>query len=288
MSESPANDRCQREDEAGPDFLRHPVVQAYVALRAFGVLAGSLDVVRAEIVSRTRPGARVLAVVAGSGAREARLAAELPDRAFVLSPIDDRARAAVVALAAASANIERTDVIGELQPAPCSVDVATALWSLSRLGEVRRAWRVLHEALRPQGAVLVQDYVGPPRLRWPPAQIEAADRALASLPPAHTAHHRQVTAQVMEAAFAEHGYGAAEGELIATCREAGFSIPGYASAGCALLHPVLLGQIETFDPASWEHSARLAALFKEEARLMGEGVLGDELGMFVAQARAVT
>jgi hypothetical protein len=283
MNDSAANARCQRDDAAGPDFLRHPVVQAYVALRALGVLARNLDAVRAEIVSRTRPGARVLALIAGSGARERQLAAELPDRTFLFVPVEAGAR--IAAVPPALANVELADAIDELRRAPAAADIATALWSVSRARVPEHAWGGLRAALRPQGVVLVQDYVGPARLRWPAAQVEAADRALAALPPAHTVHHRQVTAAVIEQAFAEHGWGAGGGgDAAATCRAAGFTIVGYAGAGGALLHPVLHGQIDTYDPANWDHSALLAGLFREEARLMAAGVLADELAMFVARA----
>jgi len=72
-------------------------------------------------------------------------------------------------------------------------------------------------------------------------------------------------------------------EILSTLRAAGFTVPAYAGAGCALLQPVLMHQIQTFEPRDWEHNFRLMSLFREEDRLMRAGVLGDDFAMFVAQ-----
>jgi hypothetical protein len=72
-------------------------------------------------------------------------------------------------------------------------------------------------------------------------------------------------------------------EILPTCKAGGFVVSGYASAGCALLQPVLMYQVHTFDPRNWEHNLVLATLFREEDRLMRAGVLGDDFAMFVAQ-----
>ena len=72
-------------------------------------------------------------------------------------------------------------------------------------------------------------------------------------------------------------------ELSSACEQAGFEIIVNMGAGCGLLHPVLLGQIDTYDPASWEHNWVLSSLFRDEARLMAEGVLDHVFAMFIAR-----
>ena len=52
--------------------------------------------------------------------------------------------------------------------------------------------------------------------------------------------------------------------ILPTLRAAGFALAAYAGAGCALLQPVLMHQIQTFDPADWEHNHRLMTIFREE------------------------
>ena len=77
--------RHHREAEGGAhdNFLNHPMIQAYVSLRAFGSLVGHLDIVIAELRSRSRPGDRVLSIGCGAAPKERALARALPDRRFV-------------------------------------------------------------------------------------------------------------------------------------------------------------------------------------------------------------
>jgi hypothetical protein len=44
-----------------------------------------------------------------------------------------------------------------------------------------------------------------------------------------------------------------------------------------------MNQISAFDPRNWDDNLVLASLFREEDRLMREGVLGDDFAMFVAR-----
>ena len=109
-------------------------------------------------------------------------------------------------------------------------------------------------------------------------------RALRELVPAeHQVHHREVRPVALEHLLASDPSEAVRSsEILPTLRAAGFTLPGYAGAGCALLQPVLMHQIQTFDPRNWEHNHTLTALFREEDRLMRAGVLGDDFAMFMA------
>ena len=55
--------------------------------------------------------------------------------------------------------------------------------------------------------------------------------------------------------------------------------------GWWLLQPVLMHQVQTFDPSNWDHNLRLMQLFREEDRLLKAGVLQDDFAMFVATPR---
>ena len=132
---------------------------------------------------------------------------------------------------------------------------------------------------------MAQEYVGPSQLRWTEAQLKAANQALAQLVPAgHKEHHGSVGPGLAEELLrAEPTLGVRSAELASTCEAAGFEIVVNIGAGCGLLHPVLVGQIETYDPANWEHNLVLSGLFREEARLMQEGVLDHAFAMFIAR-----
>lgn len=255
------NPRSERPDGGRPAFLEHPLVQTYVSLRAFGVAARHLDAVIAEIRTRTQPGARVLCLATGSQQRERRLARALPDRTVIVrSP-----------LALIRAALPRE-----------SLDAVTALWSLSCAPELEELWQRIRFALRPAGVVLVQDRVGGRNPSWGTEQIAVVNDALQALPEVHRPHHAVIDATVLTAIAADDAHLARPDEILPSCRAAGFDIAGHASGGCALLQPVLFGQMHTFRPDDWDHNAALAGLFKAEARAMAAGILGDAIAMFVA------
>ena len=52
----------------------------------------------------------------------------------------------------------------------------------------------------------------------------------------------------------------------------------------SLLQPVLMHQIQTFDPRNWQHNLVLGRLFAEEARLIDAGVLGHDFAMLAARS----
>ena len=255
------NSRSQRDDGGRPAFLDHPLVQTYVSLRAFGVAARHLDAVIAEIRTRTPAGAHILCLATESGERERRLAAALPDRTLtVRSP----------------SSVARTP------PPPDSFDAVTGLWSLSCTAELEQLWQQTGRALRPGGAILVQDRVGRREPAWSEAQMDVANRALRQLPSAHRVHHAVIDATVLATVAADNAHLARPDEILDTCSAAGFRIAGYASGGCALLEAVLCGQMQTFAADDWDHNAALAGLFKAEARAMDAGIFGDAIAMFVA------
>lgn len=255
------NPRSERRNGGRPAFLDHPIVQTYVSLRAFGLAARHLDAVIAEIRTRTQPGANILCLATAAQERERRLAEALPDRTL---------------------SVQLPASVASAPLPPDSLDAVTALWSLSSAPDLEQVWQRIRVALRPGGAILVQDRVGERHPVWHEAQIEAANRALRELPAAHKVHHATIDAVIMAAVAADNAHLARPDEILTTCTAAGFEIAGYASGGCALLQPALLGQMHTFAPDNWDHNAALATLFRAEARAMDAGLLGDAIAMFVA------
>jgi ubiquinone/menaquinone biosynthesis C-methylase UbiE len=277
-----------KEQDAHENFLTHPLVQAYISLRAFGNLTGHLDVVIAEIRSRTNVGARILSMGCGTAEKEMAIAAALPDRKFAAFDVapDTIARAREQAGRRGLGNLELT--VGDFNTMtldPRSFDIVTMLGALHHVEALEHFWEQCRRALRPRGAVLAQEYVGPNRLQWTDRQIAAANDALRRIVPAvHQVHHSRVErTPIAQMLAADPSEAVRSSEILPTCKAGGFVVSGYASAGCALLQPVLMYQVHTFDPRNWEHNLVLATLFCEEDRLMREGVLGDDFAMFVAQ-----
>jgi SAM-dependent methyltransferase len=166
---------------------------------------------------------------------------------------------------------------------PDSFDIALGLGAIHHVEALEGFWEQLRRALRPGGMVLAQEFIGPDRMQWTEAQQREGTRVLEELvPDEHKVHHREVRPVDLEQLIAaDPSEAVRSSEILSTLRAAGWSIPAYAGAGCALLQPVLMHQVQTFVPTDWEHNHRLTALFREEDRLMKAGVLGDDFAMFV-------
>jgi SAM-dependent methyltransferase len=277
-----------REDRGAHDnFLGHPLVQGYLCLRAVGGLVGLMDAVATQVRERTRPGARLFSPGCGRADKERILAAAFPDREFVgldLTP-------AILELAAeetARAGLRNLRFeLGDFNALALerhSFDAVLGLGAIHHVEALERFWAETQRALRPGGCVIAQEYVGPDRMQWNEAQVREGSRVLAELvPDEHKPHHREVQPVDREMLIAaDPSEAVRSSEILPTLRASGFQLAGLAGAGCALLQPVLMHQIQTYDPRDWEHNHRLMTLFREEDRLMRAGVLGDDFVMFVA------
>jgi len=277
-----------REDLGTHDnFLSHPLVQGYLCLRAVGGLISLMDALVNQIRDRSRPGARVFSPGCGRADKEMILAAAFPDREFVAMDITpailELARAETERRGLRNLRFELGD-FNALALEPRSFDLVVGLGSIHHVEALERFWDALRRALRPGGFVLAQEFIGANRMQWNEAQCREGTRVLRELvPDEHKVHHHDVRPVSLEVLIADDPSEAVRSsEILPTLRAAGWSIPAYAGAGCALLQPVLMHQIQTFEPKDWEHNHRLMTLFREEDRLMRAGVLGDDFAMFAA------
>lgn len=278
----------EREDRGAHDnFLAHPLVQGYMSLRAVGGLMGLMDAVVNQVRDRTRPGARLFSPGCGRADKELLLAAALPDREFVALDITpgilDLARAETARRGVRNLTFVEGD-FNRLALEPRSFDAVLGLGAIHHVEALEHFWDEVRRALRPGGLVLAQEYIGPNRLQWNEAQVREGTRVLRELvPDEHKVHHREVQPVDLPTLLANDPSEAVRSrDILPTLRAAGFTVPGYAGVGCALLQPVLMHQIQTFGPQDWEHNHRLMTLFREEDRLMKAGILGDDFAMFVA------
>ena len=282
------NERHQDpETEAHDNFLIHPLVQAYLSMRAFGDLTGQLQAIETALRDRTKPGDRILSVGCGGAAKERVLAARMPDRRFVAIDIAgevlDLARATCAEEGITNLTFELAD-FNALQLEPSSLRAVVGLGAIHHVERLEEFWSVCATGLTSDGVVLAQEYIGANRLQWTDVQIEVGTRALRELvPDKHKIHHETVAPIAVEELIAADPSEAVRSEdILSTCKDAGFSIDAYIGVGCALLQPVLMHQIATFDPQSWEDNHVMSRLFLEEDRLMRAGTLGDDFAMFVA------
>lgn len=276
---------------ADGDVFGHPLVRACMTLRAVGAIVDPVDLVAAELERRTEPGARVISVCCGAGQNERHLAARLRDRELIgidLAPeVVEHANAAAERAHLTNVRFVTGDA-DDLDIGRRCCDAVVGIAAIHHIAALETFWDRCRRALRPGGAVLAQEYVGPSRMQWTAAQCEHGSRALAELvPDEHKTDHdvvRPPPVDVVEGIDPSEAVRSAE--ILPTCRAAGFLLERYAGAGGALLQPVLIDQIHTYDPRDWAHNAVLATLFREEDRLMSAGVLGDDFAMFVATPEA--
>jgi SAM-dependent methyltransferase len=273
--------------EAHDNYLNHPLIQAYISLRALGGLVSHLEAAIHAIRGRTRPGDVILSLGCGTAAKERVLAAALPDRVFIgtdiAGEIVDRANDEIKAQGLGNLTVVKGD-FNRLDLEPDSLQVLLGLGAIHHVENLEGLWEQGRRALRPGGSVLAQEFVGPDRFQWTDAQITACDHALATLvPDEHKVDHRRVERVPLETMISlDPSEAVRSSAILSTCAAAGFRIESYASAGGALLQPVLMYQVHTFEPRDWRHNLVLARLFAEEDRLMRDGVLNDDFAMFVA------
>jgi len=268
------------------NYLNHPLVAAYTSLRAVGSVTPHLDVVIAELRAKTPPGGLVFSPACGTGAKELALARALPDRRFLACDIAHSALAQAREAAARDGltNIEFVAMdANDPDLRPASLVAVVGMGAFHHIERLETFWAACRRALLPGGVVMGQEYIGPNRLQWTDAQIEEGNRVLRDIvPPEHRVHHDRIVRTPVEVMLRlDPSEAVRSRDILPTLRDAGFTLAGYASGGGALLQPVLMSQIHTYDPQRWDHNLVLARLFAEEDRLMREGRLGDDFCMFV-------
>ncbi len=277
--------------EVHDNYLNHPLIQAYISLRALGSLVSHTEAAIHAIRSNSQPGDRILSLGCGRGGKERILASAMPDRQFVgldiAKDIVEIAKKETAEAGLTNLQIEHGD-FNELDLDENSCKIVIGLGAIHHVENLEGLWAQTRHALTPGGLVLAQEFVGPDRFQWTDAQIEHCNRALDELiGDEHKPHHHKVErVPVADMIAADPSEAVRSSEILSTCKDAGFRIDSYNSAGGALLQPILMYQVHTFEPRNWQHNQILASLFAEEDRLMAEGILEDDFAMFVASPPA--
>lgn len=272
----------------GGNYLSHPLVATYTSLRALGSVVSHMDVVIAEIRTKTPPGARILSPGCGAGRKELAIARALPDRHVIAGDVAKEALA-MGREAAAKEGLRNIEFVfqnfNDLHLDARSLDAVTGLGAFHHIENLEGFWAECRRALRPGGVIMGQEYIGPDRFQWTDTQVAEGNRVLREIvPEVHKVHHREILRTPIAQMLAlDPSEAVRSTAMLPTLAAAGFELAGYASGGGALLQPVLMDQVHTFDPTNWAHNLVLAKLFAEEDRLMKQGVLGDDFCMFVTK-----
>jgi 2-polyprenyl-3-methyl-5-hydroxy-6-metoxy-1,4-benzoquinol methylase len=269
------------------NFLNHPLIHAYMSLRSYGLLVGQLEVVVAELQTRTRPGDRILSVGCGACPKEISLAQQLPDRHFVGIDIANETVQRVGKQLTAGGLHNLKLQVGDFNDLHLDEGEFRAVLGLGAIHHVENLesfWAACAHGLTTDGCVIAQEYVGPNRLQWTDAQIEAGNEALRDLiPQRYHLNHSEVQRVPIEVITRlDPSEAVRSSDILPTLKAAGFNMAGIVGGGGALLQPVLANQIKAFDPKNWTDNFVLAELFRREDELMQAGVLVDHFVGFVA------
>ena len=280
-------DASHAAGSAADSFLDHPLIHAYISMRALGSTRSHMQAAIDEVERRTAPGARILSVGCGAALKERAICEALPDRTVIGIDIAQETLARTLEQAQAQGihNLELAHGdFNNLEVEHDSFDMVLGLGAFHHIENLEGFWQACRRALRPGGCVLAQEYVGPSRFQWSDAQIEHGNHTLRTLVPEHhQVHHREVRRIRIEKLIAiDPSEAVRSAEIVATCEASGLRIEDYRGGGCGLLQPVLMDQMHTFDPRNWEHNHVLFTLFREDDRLIRQGLLGDSYAMFVA------
>jgi SAM-dependent methyltransferase len=276
------------EGDRGDNIFAHPLLHAYVSLRAFGQLTGQIDAVVVALRERTAPGDEILVVGCGPCHKEKLVAAALADRRFVAIDIADQAlaqaRAAIAAAGVHNLVVEHGD-FNRLDLRVGRYACILCLGTIHHVEALEAFWQQCRRGLRAGGAVIAQEYIGPSRLQWTEAQLREGSRVLRDLvPPEHQVHHHTVERiPVAHMLAVDPSEAVRSAEILPTLRASGLEVTAVVGTGCSLLQPVLMHQIQTFDPRDWQHNLVLANLFAEEDRLLAAGTLDHDFAWLVAR-----
>src|SRR5262245_8704276 len=190
-----------------------------------------MDALANQIRDRSRPGARIFSPGCGRADKELHLAAAFPDREFVAMDITpeilELARAAAERRGLRNLRFFQGD-FNALELEPRSFDLVLGLGSIHHVEALERFWDEVRRALRPGGALLAQEYVGPNRFQWDEAQVREGSRVLAELvPDEHKVHHRAVAPVDLAVLLADDPSEAVRSrDILPTLRQSGFAILG--------------------------------------------------------------
>ncbi len=149
-------------------------------------------------------------------------------------------------------------------------------------------------ALRPDGVLLVNEFVGPSRFQWTPLQVDLANRQLATLPnelrvdlATGLVKPRVERPTVAEMVAADPSEAVRSAE-IETELKARFDVVGEWNWGGTLNHLVFQRIAGNFDPADAGHNGHVDRCIAHENALIGDGVLPSDFKVFVARRRRGT
>ena len=200
-----------------------------------------------------------------------------------------RARAAEVELAPVIRYAAEDLNHSELPPQ--SYDFIFFFQALHHVEALEHVLEQCQRALRPDGLLMVNEFVGPSRFQWTPRQLEMAS-ALTSLLPEHLRRDHQnggvkteCTRPTLKHMLAHDPSESVRSAEIETLLKRAFNVVGEWNWGGTLNHLVFQNIAANFKQDEPSHRSIIELLIHHENVLIREGLLPSDFKVFLARAR---
>lgn len=186
----------------------------------------------------------------------------------------------------------RVEDVNEIRLERDSYDVVCGVHSIHHLVELEHVFRQVAGALRPDGLLFMNEFVGPTRFQWTDRQLEVVNGLLRALPEELRVSvvdgkvKREVRRPTLEEMLATDPSEAVRSGEILSVAEAFFEILEVRPYGGTVLQLLLDDIAGNFAGPRGEAARLLEALCELEWALVGSGDLASDFAVVVARPRS--
>jgi SAM-dependent methyltransferase len=185
-------------------------------------------------------------------------------------------------------------IAGDLNHLVLPVDRFDFIYFFQSLHHIEALEHVLDQcraALRPDGLLLVNEFVGPSRFQWTDRQLDSANRIFRRIPAELRRHvWRGTTKHSIERPTVRHMLNHDPSEAVRSAEierelKARFDVFREWNWGGTLNHLIFQDIAANFDPANTWHQTIVDLLIEHENGLIREGTLPSDFKVFLARRR---
>lgn len=182
----------------------------------------------------------------------------------------------------------RTADVERARLEPNKYDIIVAWMALHHLRRLKRVFRQAHQALKPDGIFIVNEYVGPARFQLPPRQVELVNSALAGIPASlrrksdGSVKESFVVASLQEIIQHDPSEAVCSHRILPLLRRE-FSSLECIDYGGTLLNWALIDISQNFDSGDPDHRTVLDRLYAAERELLASGEFSSNFTFVIAR-----
>ena len=246
----------------------------------------------ADTYLKPRPGLRALSLGSGAGRVEFRLSTMCDFSSFEGIDISRKLTRQANDYAEREGRKELRFICGDMlkMELPRSTfDLVFAFHSLHHFANVERILTRAKAALKPDGLLAFEEYVGPNRFQWRPEQLEAINVLLARIPPRYRKRYGlnvekvRVKAPGLLRMLLADPSEAVDSESILPFVRNNFEILAMKNMGGTITHALFHDIAHNFASSDAESLSLVTMVLEEEQRMIEEGTLQSDFAFVVAR-----